>query len=53
MAVACRRFRGWRAAFLVGNPLFEDVFERVVGPPRIKKPLAKANLRAYFFLYEL
>jgi len=29
------------------------VFARVIGQPRIKKPLANANLRAYFFLYEL
>jgi hypothetical protein len=48
-----RRFRGWRAGFLVGNPLLERIFERVVGRPRIKKPLANANLRAYFYLYEL
>ena len=53
LATACQRFRGWRAGFLVGSPLLEEVFERVVGPPRIKKPLANANLRAYFYLYEL
>jgi len=49
MGDACRRFRGWRAAFLVGSPLFERSFG---GRPRIKKPLANANLRAYFLLYE-
>ena len=49
IAVACRRFRGWRAGFLVGSPLFE----RIMGRARIKKPLANANLRAYFFLYDL
>jgi len=49
IADTMRRFRGWRAGFLVGNPLFE----RIVGRPRIKKPLANANLRAYFYLYDL
>jgi len=53
LAMACTRFVGWRAAFLVGSPLFEDVFFDVIGRPRIKKPLANANLRAYFYLYEL
>ena len=53
VAAACRRFRGWRAGFLVGSPLFEDVLGHVLGRPRIKKPLANANLRAYFLLYEL
>jgi 23S rRNA G2445 N2-methylase RlmL len=48
-----RRFRGWRAGFLVGNALLEQAFYRVIGQPRIKKPLANANLRAYFYLYEL
>jgi 23S rRNA G2445 N2-methylase RlmL len=53
LATACRRFRGWRAGFLVGSPVFEDVFGHAIGRPRIKKPLANANLRAYFFLYDL
>jgi 23S rRNA G2445 N2-methylase RlmL len=53
MAETMRRFRGWRAGFLVGNPLLERIFDHVVGRPRIKKPLANANLRAYFYLYEL
>ncbi|HEY5934718.1 MAG TPA: hypothetical protein VIU61_08785 [Kofleriaceae bacterium] len=53
VAAACRRFPGWRAGFLVGSPLFEDVLGHVLGRPRIKKPLANANLRAYFLLYEL
>ena len=56
LAEACARFRGgipWRAAFLVGSPILEDVFYRVIGRPRIKKPLANANLRAYFYLYDL
>jgi 23S rRNA G2445 N2-methylase RlmL len=46
------RFRGWRAGFIVGTPLFEEVLYRIVGEPRIKKPLANANLRAYFYLYD-
>jgi 23S rRNA G2445 N2-methylase RlmL len=53
LAEACARFRGWRAGFLVGSPILEDVFFRVIGRPRIKKPLANANLRAYFYLYDL
>ncbi len=53
MAETMRRFRGWRAGFLVGNPLLERVFDHVVGRARIKKPLANANLRAYFYLYDL
>ena len=53
LAETCRRFRGWRAGFLVGNPLLEQAFFRVIGAPRIKKPLANANLRAYFYLYDL
>jgi 23S rRNA G2445 N2-methylase RlmL len=53
IAETCKRFRGWRAGFLVGNPLLEREFFRVIGRPRIKKPLANANLRAYFYLYEL
>ena len=42
-----------RAGFLVGSPLFEQVLFHAIGPPRIEKPLANANLRAYFYLYEL
>jgi putative N6-adenine-specific DNA methylase len=53
LAETCRAFTGWRAGFLVGNPLLEQVFLQVIGKPRIKKPLANANLRAYFYLYEL
>jgi putative N6-adenine-specific DNA methylase len=48
-----RGFAGWRAGFLVGTPLFEEVLYPIIGEPRIKKPLANANLRAYFYLYEL
>ena len=50
---SCRRFPGWRAGFLVGTPRFEQAIGRVLGRPRIKKPLANANLRAYFYLYDL
>ncbi len=53
IAHTCRPFRGWRAAFLVGTPLFEDRLTRVLGRPRIKKPLANANLRAYFLMWDL
>jgi len=53
IADSCRRFPGWRAGFLVGSPHFEQVVGRALGRPRIKKPLANANLRAYFYLYEL
>jgi 23S rRNA G2445 N2-methylase RlmL len=53
MADTCRRFAGWRAGFLVGNPLLEQVFAQAGLRARIKKPLANANLRAYFYLYEL
>jgi 23S rRNA G2445 N2-methylase RlmL len=53
IAQTCRRFAGWRAGFLVGSPQFEQLVGRALGRPRIKKPLANANLRAYFYLYEL
>ncbi|HSS02165.1 MAG TPA: hypothetical protein VLM79_34135, partial [Kofleriaceae bacterium] len=53
LARTCQRFGGWRAGFLVGNPQLEQAFHRAIGPPRIKKPLANANLRAYFYLYDL
>jgi 23S rRNA G2445 N2-methylase RlmL len=53
MARAYQRFHGWRAGLLVGNALLEQAFLRVLGAPRIKKPLANANLRAYFYLYDL
>jgi len=53
IAETCKRFGGWRAGFLVGSPDLERVFLRVIGRPWIKKPLANANLRAYFYLYDL
>jgi 23S rRNA G2445 N2-methylase RlmL len=45
-----REFRGWRAAFLVANPLFEQIMEV---RPRLKKPLSASSLKGYFYLYEL
>jgi 23S rRNA G2445 N2-methylase RlmL len=53
IAGTCARFHGWRAAFLCGNPQFERVCSRVLGRPRIKKPIANANVRSYFLLYDL
>ncbi len=53
LAYSVRAFRGWRAGFIVSNPLLEEVFFGIVGPPRIKKPLANANLRAYFYLFDV
>jgi 23S rRNA G2445 N2-methylase RlmL len=53
IAHSCLRFPGWRAAFLIGNPLLEHAFARVGLQPRIKKPLANGNLRAYFLLFDL
>ncbi|HEY0250893.1 MAG TPA: hypothetical protein VGC41_05170 [Kofleriaceae bacterium] len=52
IGLTVQRFRGWRAGFLVGNPSFERELYPVLGRPRIKKPLANANLRAYFYLYD-
>jgi putative N6-adenine-specific DNA methylase len=45
-----RDFRGWRAAFLVANPAFEQVMQV---RPAVKKPLSASSLRGYFYLYEL
>jgi 23S rRNA G2445 N2-methylase RlmL len=45
-----REFRGWRAAFLVANPMFE----RIMGVrPQVKKPLSASSLKGYFYLYAL
>ena len=43
-------FRGWRAAFLVANPRFEEIMGM---RPRVKKPLSASSLKGYFYLYEL
>jgi len=45
-----RAFRGWRAGILAAHPLFMDAFG---GRPAMRKPLANAQLRTYFYLYEL
>ncbi len=50
LAEFCASFTGWRAGFIVANPDFEGLFGR---RPRIKKPLTNAQLRGYFYLYEL
>jgi 23S rRNA G2445 N2-methylase RlmL len=46
----CRRFPGFRAAFLVANREFETAFGL---RPKIKKPLSNGPLRGYFYLYEI
>lgn len=46
----CESFPGYRAAFLMANPEFEEIFG---GVPRIRKPIKNGNLRAYFCLYDL
>jgi 23S rRNA G2445 N2-methylase RlmL len=50
MARWCEQFPGNRAAFLVGNPQFEEVFGLRA---RIRKPISNGALRAYFCLYDL
>jgi 23S rRNA G2445 N2-methylase RlmL len=60
----CRQFRGYRAAFILGEPPDDDDEGRggsVVGlflsrfgaEPRIKKPLRNGPLRAQFLLFDL
>lgn len=44
------QFTGYRAAFVVGNPEFEEIFAR---RPRVRKPIKNGSLRAYFCLYDL
>lgn len=54
IAHTCERFGApWRAGFIIATPLFEEVVIPILGRPRIKKPLANANLRAYFLLWDL
>lgn len=46
----CRRFPGWRAAFLVAHRDFPHAF----GPrPRVVKPLRNGNQPSVFYLYDL
>jgi 23S rRNA (guanine2445-N2)-methyltransferase / 23S rRNA (guanine2069-N7)-methyltransferase len=47
---AFRTFRGWRAGILAGHPMFAEAFG---GKPAMRKPLANAQIRTYFYLYEL
>lgn len=47
---ACRRFQGWRAAFIVASDVFVPAFG---GKPRVVKPLANGPLRGQFLLYDL
>ena len=47
---AFRGFRGWRAGILAAHPAFEHAFG---GRPAMRKPLANAQIRSYFYLYEL
>jgi 23S rRNA G2445 N2-methylase RlmL len=53
LARAFRGFRGWRAGVLAAHPLFEDTFARGGLTPAMKKPLANAQIRSYFYLFEL
>lgn len=64
LAEWCRRLRGFRAGFIVGQPkdetgeqrgpsvvrMFEDAFG---GRPRVKKPISNGPLRAQFLLYDM
>lgn len=46
----CEQFPGYRAAFLVANPEFEEIFG---SRARVRKPISNGSLRAYFCLYDL
>ncbi len=50
MGAWCENFPGYRAAFLVANEQFEEIFG---GVPRIRKPISNGSLRAYYCLYDL
>lgn len=64
LATWCHTLRGFRAAFIVGQPkdeteqqrgpsvvrMFEDAFG---GRPRVKKPISNGPLRAQFLLYDM
>jgi 23S rRNA G2445 N2-methylase RlmL len=45
----CRRFRGFRVAFLVGDGPFARAFG---ARPKVVKPLANGPIDAHFYLYE-
>jgi 23S rRNA G2445 N2-methylase RlmL len=49
LGAAARELGVSRAAYLVANPEFEEIYG---GRARIRKPLANANLRSYFLLYD-
>ncbi len=44
------QFKGWRAAFIVAHPEFEEIMRM---RPRMKKPLSAKPFRGYFYLYDL
>lgn len=46
----CRRFRGYRAGFLVAHPDFEAAFGH---RPTLRKPLPNGPLQSVFYLYDL
>jgi len=46
----CRRFPGWRAAFIIAHPDFANAFG---GRARVVKPLRNGNQPAVFHLYDL
>lgn len=50
MGAWCEQFPGYRAAFLIANPQFEEIFGRRA---RVRKPISNGSLRAYFCLYDL
>ena len=50
MGRALARFRGWRAACFVANPHFVAAFGH---PPTMTKPASNANLRGWFFVFQL
>jgi 23S rRNA G2445 N2-methylase RlmL len=50
MGAWCEQFPGYRAAFLVANNDFEEIFG---ARARVRKPISNGSLRAYFSLYDL
>ncbi|MBL4637591.1 MAG: hypothetical protein JKY56_27290 [Kofleriaceae bacterium] len=45
-----QQFTEGRAAFMIGNPQFEEIFKR---EPRVRKPISNGSLRGYYCLYDL